>query len=371
MLVKRIVIVGNDIKSMLMFRSEWIKQLVDNGFSVSILAPSSNSTDSELFRALGAELINTPLKSTGLNPLEDLKTFLKLYRLIKQIAPDMVISYTIKPAIYASIAASLAGVKQVYSVITGLGYVFIGSSIKVRALRVLVKQLYRFALKGNKKVLFLNDSDAEYFLSQRLIRSSQLVVIPGEGVNLDSFNQVALPERPVFLMIARLLVDKGVREYIAAAKQVKALYANAEFLLVGGVSNNPAAIPLNEVLAAQSKGTITYIGEVNDVRPYIEKAAVFVLPSYREGMPRSVLEAMAMGRPIIVSDAPGCRQTVEPGVNGYLVPVKNVSYLTEAMCELIEKPELMQKMAEASRRLAKDKYDVQVVNAHISIAMDL
>lgn len=355
-------------QSILGFRGKLIEALQSQGFEVHLAAPGLTNKI-----PIGAELIkrgvtihNIPMYNTGMNPLHDLKTIYALFFLIKKIKPDYVLSYTIKPVIYGSIAACLAKVPKVFGLITGLGAMFIGSatSKKSKILRKLAECLYRFSLRKVTGVFFQNPDDQVLF-QQRQILSSNVssMVVNGSGVDLTHYIETEHPSIPCFLLIARLLGDKGIREYVAAAKQLKQKYPEVKFLLAGPFDNNPAAIAKQELDDWIAEGAIDYLGPLDDVRSAITEASVYVLPSYREGTPRTVLEAMAMGRAIITTDAPGCRETVIEGKGGFLVPIKSVDKLVKAIERFIVEPDLAQIMGKQSRKMAERKYDVDKVNA--------
>jgi len=306
------------------------------------------------------------------NPLNDLFLIKEIYSLHREEKADYLLSYTVKPVVYGSIAARLAGNKNIYSIITGLGYAFTEHSLRQRMIRGMLLFLYRLALPWNCKVFFQNPDDLELFVSKGLAKQDQAVLVNGSGVDIHYFNERPLPVGIVhFLLIARLLAEKGIREYVEAARRLHKKYPSVCFLLVGPVDPNPGGIRIEEVHAWHDEGVIEYRGAVDDVRPIIEQAGVYVLPSYREGTPRTVLEAMAMGRPVITTDVPGCRETVVDGENGFLVPPKNVGALADAMEKFLQQPALIPQMGKAARRLAEEKYDAHKVNREILKAMGL
>jgi len=300
-----------------------------------------------------------------MNPFQDLALLVSLQKLMREIGTDYVLAYTIKPVIYGSLAAWISGVNHRFALITGLGYAFTGEATGLRkVLRTLIQQLYRFSLSRNRLVFFQNPDDEALFRQLSLLKSAiPSCVVNGSGVDVAEYTVAVLPETPSFLLIARLLGDKGVREYAQAAALVKERYPEVSFRLVGWVDDNPDAIDQAELDAWIAAGIIEFLGKLPDVRPAITDSSVYVLPSYREGTPRTVLEAMAMGRPVITTDAPGCRETVVDGDNGFLVPVKDVQALADAMIKMIDSPGLVAKMGERSRQIAETKYDVHRVNA--------
>jgi len=367
----KIVIISHYSPSLINFRGDLIRAMVELGHKVICLGPEAGFE--QPLQELGADYRQIPLHRTGLNPLKDVKTLFSLRKVLKETKPDVVFSYTVKPIVYGSIAAHMAGVRRMYAMIEGLGYVFIGQSLKQKFLRQLVCFLYHKALKYNKAVFFLNPDDMRLFVDNSIVpKAVKPVLLNGIGVNIEKFAFAPPKLSPVtFLLIARLIKDKGILEYVESARLLKQKYPAAKFQLLGPLDINPAAITQEQLERWSKEGIIEYLGKTNDVRPYIAEASVYVLPSYREGTPRSVLEAMSMGRPIITTDAPGCRETVIDGKNGFLVPVKDVDALKSTMEKFILKPDLIVQMGEQSRIIAEEKYDVRKVNRVILQEMGL
>lgn len=361
----RFLLIAGFPDSLLHFRGPLIQALLDCGLEVHVAAPDllKGGKLRTRLEANGLVVHSIPLLRTGMNPLSDLKTLLALWCLMRRIRPDYVMGYTVKPVIYGSIAAWLAGVRNRFALITGLGYAFQGRGQRA-ALRRLVQGLYGIALGRTHKVFFQNPDDEELFRACGILQSNiSSVVLNGSGVDVSAFDVAPLPATPVFLLIARLLGDKGVREYVEAARAIRSTREDVKFALVGWIDKNPDAIGQQELDAWIQERSIEFLGRMADVRPAIADASVFVLPSYREGTPRTVLEAMAMGRAIITTDAPGCRETVVDGVNGFLVPVREVPPLVIVMRQFLESPELLSSMGQQSRKLAVEKFDVHKVNA--------
>lgn len=359
-----IVIIGAYPESLTNFRGHLISSLVNAGHCVTTMAADSNDEQIRAIESLGARFFAYPVQRNGLNPLRDLLTFFALYEIFRKIKPDVVLTYTIKPVIYGSLAAWLAGVQRRFALITGLGYAFQGQANARGGLRAMVQQLYGLALRRTHKVFFQNPDDLALFRCLSLLPpGSSSCVVNGSGVDTASFAVAPVPHVPHFLLIARLLGDKGVREYAKAAQLTRALYPQTRFSLVGWLDENPDAIAQSELDVWVQEGTLDFLGRLSDVRPAIEACSVYVLPSYREGTPRTVLEAMAMGRAVITTDAPGCRETVVDGGNGFLVPVRSVEALANAMARFIIDPTLAARMGQRSRQLAEHKYDVHKVNA--------
>jgi glycosyltransferase involved in cell wall biosynthesis len=371
---KRIVVVGSYANSLIAFRGPLLRRLVAEGHQVIACAPSASDDIIETLETMGVVYRDVPFDRAGMRPDRDFRVLRALIALFRELKPDVVLSYTIKPVIYGMLAAGLAGVPGRFAMITGLGYTFIGSTVKARLVGLATRQLYRLSLRRAKRVFFQNPDDQALFERYRLTRGpEQTAIINGSGVDLELFRPAPLPDDgSSFLLIARLLTDKGIREYVDAARQVRARYPGATFHLVGWLDEgNPAGISKAELDGWVAEGVVHYHGKLDDVRPMIAATSVYVLPSYREGPPRTVLEAMAMGRPVVTTDAPGCRETVEHGENGFLVPVRDADRLAEAMTRFVEEPALIETMGRRSRQIAERKYDVYEVNNVILRTMGL
>lgn len=355
----RIALVCNTAWAIYTYRQGLLHALAAAGAQVTIIAPRDRTF--EPLAAIGCRCIDLPVASKGTNPAADLRTLRALYRHYRAIKPDVVFHYTIKPNIYGSVAAWLARVPSV-AVTTGLGYVFIQKS---RAAQI-AKRLYRFAFRFPREVWFLNRDDEAAFKEQNLLAHPERArLLHGEGVDLEQFAFAPLPARETFafVLIGRLLWDKGVGEYVEAARTLRARYPHARFRLLGPVGvDNPSAISRDEVAAWEREGVIEYLGETADVRPYITDADCVVLPSYREGVPRTLMEASAMGRPVVATDVPGCREVVEHGVNGLLCEARNADSLTAALAAMLEinRPG-REKMAELGRKKIEKEFDERAV----------
>lgn len=360
------MIVASFPDSILQFRGSLIEALQANRFIVHVAVPDV-LPGSELHGVLTDRKVvvhQVTMRRAGTSPMGDVRTLLSLWKLMLSVRPDMVLAYTIKPVIYGSLAAWASRVPHRFALITGLGYAFQGGATR-SWLRGIVQRLYRVALMSVHKVFFQNPDDQALFRKLGILGSQAYsVVVNGSGVDVAGFKRRPLPASgPVYLMIGRLLGDKGVREYAEAAQRVRSMHSESRFGLVGWIDENPDAIAQDELEAWVASGSVEFYGKLADVRPLIEACTVYVLPSYREGTPRTVLEAMATGRAIITTDAPGCRETVIDGVNGFLVPVQSVDALVDAMLKFIDDPFLAQRMGLRSRLIAEDKYDVHKVNA--------
>jgi len=378
----KFLIIASYPASILQFRGALITAIKDAGFEVHIAAPDFGDYPDEhqALKDLGYQVHDIAMERTGTNPKKDLKTVIELYRLMMKLKPDYVLGYTIKPVIYGSLAAKLARVPHIFALITGLGYAFSGADevgYKKSKLQKFMHKLYAVALNSTQKVFFQNPDDEALFRKMGILKPSiPSKVVSGSGVNVSEYSVAALPTIdgnpvPKFLLIARLLTAKGVREYAQAALIIKAKYPQAQFYLVGWIDDNPDAIEQRELDTWIKDGLFNFLGKLSDVKPAIANSSIYVLPSYREGTPRTVLEAMAMGRAVITTDAPGCRETVIDGHNGYLVPVKDADALAVSMEKFILDPQLITRMGKAARQVAEDKFDVNAVNRIMLMEMGL
>lgn len=361
-----VLIVAGKPSSLVNFRGALIQEFIKQGISVHVCAPGfgEDVRTASLLSEWGVVVHDVVMNRTGINPANDFHYCVQLYKLLRQVKPQYILSYTAKPVIFGGMAAFLAGVPHRFALVTGLGYAFSDEGGGKRAFtRWVMEKLYRASLKRMSVVFFQNPDDQALFRQRSIIADDAGVVVNGSGVDLSEFPQSPAPSNPlVFLFVGRLLGDKGIREFISAAEMVKAKHPEAEFHIAGGIDINPDAITQQEVDKWVAAGVIRYLGRLDDVRPALAASSVFVLPSYREGTPRSVLEALATGRSVITTDAPGCRETVVDGYNGYLVPVRAVAELQQAMERFIEQPALLTEMAANSHDLARNKYDVHKVN---------
>lgn len=370
----RVLLIGSYGPSLLNFRGPLIGALVAGGHEVHVAAPGLDVELRRRLESLGAIVHDTPLERQSAGFVSDLKYLQRLTALFRALRPGLAITYTIKPNIWGAFAGARTATPTA-ALVTGLGIAFTDTgkedSFKLRIIKKLVRLLYRMASDRNWRIFFQNPDDrSDFEAAGCLSDSSKVRMMRGSGVDLRHFSPSPMPETPSFLMISRILGAKGVREYARAAIRVKKIHPEAKFRLVGFFDKGPDAISESEVAQWVSEG-IEYLGPTDDVRPHFASTRVYVLPSYREGTPRSVLEAMASGRAILTSDAPGCRETVIDGVNGYLVAVRNTDMLASRMCELIENPNLTEQMGAASLAMANEKFDVRKVNARLLSDLDL
>lgn len=363
-----ILILGSYAPSLLNFRGPLIEEIIAHGHIVSVGAPDISSELRSRLEVMGVNVYETPMERTGTGVSADISYYRGLCRLIKKIKPDAVLTYTIKPNIWGSFASSNSKIPS-YAMITGLGYAFTDSGgnppLRKKLVRFFVHKLYRAATKRNRRVLFQNPDDLEDFMKVNCLSDlEKACLINGSGVDMVHYSRVPMVKDPVVLMIARLLRNKGVREYAEAALMVLKSHPDARFQLVGPFDEGPDSITQADLENWVAQG-LEYLGPMSDVRTAIAQCRIYVLPSYREGTPRSVLEAMAMGRPVITTDVPGCRETVRDGVNGHLVPVRNSGALAAAICRLLDNPIEAEAMGDAAFELVSQKYDVRLVNRQI------
>ncbi|BDA82966.1 glycosyl transferase [Aureimonas sp. SA4125] len=365
---QRIVVVASLTRSLVNFRYALLEAMVAAGHEVTAVAPDEDSEAIAALNRIGVTFRRIPMARTGTDPLADIRTLAALYRLMRGIRPDIVLTYTMKPIIYGGLAARLSGVGRRFSMFTGFGYMFGGErrGLRLAALRRLSIWLYRRALAGTEAAFVYNENDAAEIRRHALIgKRTALVSVPGSGVDLDHHAQTALPAGPfVFLLVARLLREKGIAEFAAAARLLKPQFPQTRFQILGPFDPNPAALSQAEVAQWTADSGVEYLGETTDVRPYLSASTVFVLPSYyREGIPRSALEALATGRPIITTDMPGCRETVIDGENGFRIAPRSAADLANAMRAFLDDERLAPRMAVRSRTLAMERFDVRAVNA--------
>ncbi|MCK0097146.1 glycosyltransferase family 4 protein [Yoonia sp. F2084L] len=372
-MTQHILLLASYAPSLINFRGPLIRDLVAAGHQVSVAAPDMTQSLQGQLAVLGAKVHDTPLNRTGTGIFADLRYAVTLRRVIRDVRPDVVLTYTIKPNIWGAFAAAWVGVPSI-AMVTGLGYAFTDAgeaTIKQRIVRTISRRLYRAATRRNARVIFQNPDDRDDFCAAGCLDDqSKIGMVDGSGVDMAHYAPAPLPSEPSFLMIARLLKNKGVREYAQAAALVRQTHPHARFVLAGPFDDGPDGIDAQDLQRWQDAG-LAYLGGLDDVRPAMREAQVYVLPSYREGTPRSVLEAMAMGRPVITSDAPGCRETVQDGVNGFLVPLRDPDALAARMRDMIDDPGRTARMGQEGLRIAQEKYDVRKVNQTLMGYLDV
>ncbi len=359
----KIAIISPKNRTTYNFRGDLIREIIRRKHTV--IATGPNKIDVENVINLGVDFVEIPMKKNGVNVASDLIYFFRLFRFFKIHKPDVVLGYTIKPVVYGSIAAKIAGVKNINSMITGAGYVFISKTKKAKLVKIIVNFLYKLGLACSNNVIFQNSDDLDEFVKNKLVKKEKCSIVNGSGVNMERFSPAQLPEKTTFFMLSRVMFSKGIREYLEAAKKVKEIHPEVVFILLGACENIQDSISREELQPYIDNGIIEYYGETPDVRGFYKKCSVYVLPSYREGTPRTVLEAMATKRPIITTDAPGCRETVIDGENGFLVKAKDVDSLYKKMLYFIDNPNIITEMGQKSLEYCKEKFDVEKVNNNL------
>lgn len=369
MSIRRIAIISPYARSISTFRGHLIRKLVDHNIHVFVLAPDYTAELREEVRYLGAEPIDYTMDRVGMNPIREISAVFSIIKLMRTIKPDAIFGYNHKPVIYGVLSGMLAHVPLRYGMIEGLGFAFTPSDefmLKRKLLRTIMLFLYRIVMPRTSKIFFLNKDDLADFQRMGIVNAKKAIVIGGIGVDLGEWVPLPPQSRQItFSLAARLLKEKGVFEFVEAARLIKSKDTNIRFFLLGGLDTNPGAIPEQTVRQWVRDGILEWPGHVKDIKSYLAETSVFVLPSYREGVPRSTQEAMAVARPIISTDVPGCRDTVIHGVNGFLVPPRDPRALIEAMERFILEPELIERMGHESRRLAEERFDVEKINTRL------
>lgn len=355
----KIVLIANTAWNLWNFRQSLLQRLHAEGFELLCLAPEDGYAQL-LSNLPGVRFVPLHhLSRKGLSPFANWWGFWEIYRQLRRERPGLVVPYTIKPNVFGCMAAHWLGIPCV-ATIEGLGYAATASAL----LRNALFGLYRLALRRARKVVFLNHDDERVFLEKNIVSPDKTLIINGTGVDTDYFHpQGHPPQRPVFLFIGRLLSDKGIREFVQAAEMVRARQPECRFQVLGNPDEgNPASIAPSELERWVGQRQIEYLGYADDVRPFIAAATAVVLPSYREGMPRVLLEGLAMGKPIVTTDSVGCRETVDEGQNGYIVPAESAPALAEALQNLLTLPsERLIAMGHHSRQKALERFSNQVI----------
>ncbi len=370
----RIAVIGSQAFALLNFRMALLGAMADAGHEVVAFVPDFTEADRAALLARGIGAADYLLERNGLNLVRDLQTLRDLNRQLRQGAFDVVFAFTIKPVVYGILAAAMASVPRRFALITGLGYTLAqvdDARPKDRLVGIAAKSLYRLALRFATGAFFQNGDDRDTFVRLGLVADEKVLGVVPTGVDLDHWKSAPHVTEPMtFSLVGRMLVDKGVREFASAARCLKASYPDARFVLIGGLDSNPRALSRTQMEELVEDGTVVWTGHV-DVKEWLERTSVFVLPSYHEGVPRSTQEAMAMARPVVTTDVPGCRDTVLEGVNGYLVPARDVDALAKAMERFISSPNLVRQMGAQSRALAEERFSVHKANARLLAAMNL
>ncbi|AJC65198.1 MULTISPECIES: glycosyltransferase family 4 protein [Dickeya] len=367
----KIVIIGTTAESMIRFRKDFIELLCCNGHEVYAFANDYDEIIRENIESLGAIPVDYVFSRAGFNPFLDVLHTYKLFSKIKNINPDVVLSYFSKPAIFGTIAAKLARVKNCHAMLEGLGFYFTESqdplSIKKKLLKRVIVLLYKFSFRYVDSLILLNVDDKNELLIKENIRVKNAHILGGIGLNMVEYPYVPPPTNPVsFIFVARFLKEKGVYEFIQAAKTIKKKYPSVHFYMLGQLDlSNPGSLRVEDMNKLRCDNIIEFPGYVKNVQEWLARASVFVLPSYREGFPRSTQEAMAIGRAVITCDVPGCRETVIDGVNGFLIPAYSSDMLVQRMLCFIHDPQIITRMGMESYKIARDNFDSVAVNAKL------
>lgn len=363
---KKFCMIATNGVSLINFRGKLIEELVQRGYEVVCVSIEDDSEIGEAIRNLGARYVQVSGDRTGVGLLSGFSMIKRYMNFFKNEKPDISFMYMSKPIAFGSLAARLTKTKHYNILVNGLENAYYRTGIKDFIVRCVMSFLYKNASKKADNIFFQNHDDMNYFSEHKLLKKdSNAYVVNGSGVDMTHFTREELPDEPVILMVARLLWSKGIREFLSAITTVKQKNPQTKVLLVGGLDNNDEALTKDELDDFITKADIEYCGFASDVRPFLKRCSIFVLPSYHEGCPRCVLEAMATARPIVTTDVPGCKETVVDGVNGFIVPCRNSEALAEKINELVENAELRKAMAQKSFEMCEEKFEVGKVNDFI------
>lgn len=360
--VKKVIISANVLFTISNFRKDFIKFLKEKRFDVVCVASKDelSSNSEKVLNDLDVRFVNISINRKGLNPLDDLKYIFELYSIYKREKADFIFHFTIKPNIYGTIVAKLVGSKSI-NTINGLGSAIIKNSF----LSKILKLMYKFSLKFSSKVFFQNSDDLDFFINNNLVCRDKVDLVPGSGVDTDFFKDCKSQSKTLtFILVARLIKDKGIYEYVEAARKLKAKNSNVTFLLGGPIDyGNPSSVDENEVKRWNKEGVVKYIGKTDSIKDFLCRADIVVLPSYREGMSRFLIESASASKPIVTTDVAGCKDIVENGCNGFLCEPNSISSLEEAMQKMIDLDRNeIEKMGKKSNKIAKDKFDKDIIN---------
>ena len=372
---KKILFLVNDLSFFISHRLQIAESVVESGYSVFVGYGELGSCEISFLKNRNIEAIYIPIDRAGMNPFKEIGSLFLILKLFLKIKPDIVHLVTIKPYLYGGIIARIAGVKGVVSSVSGLGTLFIEEKFYIRLLRALLYPIYKYAFNHpNQIVIFQNKDDLNEFINKKILKSSKTIIINGSGVDLQNFSNFEEPlGTPIVCFAARLIKDKGVFEYISAARLIKKRGIEARFLLAGDLdTKNPTGLNFRELQEIKNEALIDFLGYQNEIPVLYAKSNIICLPSYREGLPKSLIEAAAASRAVVTTDVPGCRDAIIPNKTGILVPVKDVDKLAEAIIWLIKNPSKRVKMGKAGRKLAEEKFQIKkVIENHLSIYSDL
>lgn len=369
--MKKIMMIAPKTKTFINFRGDLMKDIKKKEYNIVAVIPEDEEKEFLKENNIKTVLIN--VNKNSLSILNTINYYKQLRKIINKEKPDKVFSYTIKPVIFGSIAAKKENVKEIYSLICGLGYLYSVRNIKTKLLRIICGLLYKYAFKVNKKVIFQNENDLNEFVKRKYVEKEKCEIVNGSGVNLDKFKRNDLPNDKIsFLMISRILKQKGVIEYCKAAKIIKEKYQDVSFTYIGDLENKRGKGTYKKFKKYIEGNTIKYIKETKHVEDYLKEASVFVLPTYYgEGIPRTIIEAAAMARPIITTNIPGCREVVIDGKNGVFVKEKDVNDLVEKMEYMIKNKDKLQSMGNEGFKICKEKFTIDIINNKMMEIMDI
>lgn len=368
--MSHLVVIGNSYIDFINLRGPLLDELRKENKKMTLMGPVC--ADSETLKRLkknSTEYVSFKINPVNLNPISNLLTFFDIVFKLRSLKPDKIFLFTLKPIVFGSIASIFLKKTEVFSLNSGLGRVFTGSSAYNKFVLTFLKPSLKKALKLNKRVFFQNKDDKDLFVKLNICQSSKSLVVNGTGIDLEKFNfsKDFVSNKPLnFLMISRLIEEKGLIYYYQAAKNIKKNFPDVNFLLLGNFCQSKSGLSPELIDSWQKENVINYLGETDDVRPFLNKADVFVLPTYyREGVPRTCMEALATGLPIITTDVPGCRETVKHEENGFLIKPKSATDLQEAMMKFINSPSIIKSMSIKGRNLVENKFDINKVNQAI------
>lgn len=367
----KIIVAASYGPSLTNFRGDFIKEMVRAGNEVTCISIESKEDMAENIVKLGATYLSTGGSRTGTGFLENLKILWNYIKILNKIKPDICFLYMAKPIAFGGIASIILQIKNIYPFVTGLETAFYSKGINNFLIRRLLCSFYLIIFHFCKSCFFMNQDDYDKMVAMKLMKRGKGVLVNGSGVNMDYFTRLPLPEKACILMTARLVEGKGIREYFQAAALLKKKFRDLEILLVGGMDEHKEAISKEELKRLLEEGAVTYCGYAEDVRPYLNRCSIFVLPSYHEGNGKSIVEAMAAGRPIVTTNAPGCRETVVNGFNGFLVKTGESKELAKVLEILIQNKELREAMGKNSYELCKEKFEVTHINKILLTEMGL
>ncbi len=367
---KKILMIASKAKAHINFRGDLTKKIISKGYDVTLVVP--HDLYKKDLEKMGIKVIVMPYNKNSTSILKNLKTINDIKKIIMAEKPDKIFAYTIKPIILGSLAAKKCKVKEMYSMVTGMGHIYSDDSLKTKIIRFIVGTGYKYAFKFNKKVIFQNQDDINEVVKRHYLIREKCELVDGSGVNMERFKKAPLPKENIFLMVSRVLKEKGVIEYFEAAKIIKEKYKNVKFMFVGEIDKTNYAVDVTKLQKYVDDNIVELIPETDDVAAFISKCRVFVLPTYyREGVPRVNLEALSIGRPIITTKMPGSKETVIENKNGLFVKTRDIKDLVDKMEWMINHPEEVEMMSEESYKLCKDRFEISIINKRMLDIMEI